>query len=413
MSGAEPRKTVLGNGLAVVSVLERRSPLAAVLILYRCGSREEPPGKTGLAHLVEHMMFRGTSAYPAGAVDAATGRLGGVNNAVTTPDYTAYYFVLPDGHWRDALAMEADRMAGCTLDRESLEMERRVAIEERKMLDDDPESALDEAVAMLAYARHPYRYPVIGLREDIESLTLDDVSGYYRTHYTPSNAVLVVAGDADPDEVFRLAEAGFGGISSGPPPAADPPLEPPQREARRAVVRTSIRTTEVVLAYRCPPAVASDSGAVELLPALLATGRSSRLWRALVAGDGIAADVSAVRTLSRDPGLLTISATLHEGVDVARAEDAVLRALDAMRRDGVPADELAKARNLVRVDLMLSRETCLGLAGALGFWESLGGWELEQRFERSVATAGSPDLQQSLEDYLDPDSRSTVWLVHG
>ena len=105
----------------MVSALERRSPLAAVLILYRCGSREEPPGKTGLAHLVEHMMFRGTSAYPAGAVDAATGRLGGINNAVTTPDYTAYYFVLPDGHWRDALAMEADRMAGCTLDRESLD----------------------------------------------------------------------------------------------------------------------------------------------------------------------------------------------------------------------------------------------------------------------------------------------------
>jgi zinc protease len=359
------------------------------------------------------MMFRGTSAHPAGAVDAATGRLGGINNAVTTPDYTAYYFVLPDGHWRDALAMEADRMAGCTLDRESLEMERRVAIEERKMLDDDPESALDEAVAMLAYAEHPYRYPVIGLREDIEALTLDDVSGYYRTRYTPSNAVLVVAGDADPDEVFELAELRFGGIAAGPPPVEGPPPEPPQRRARRAVVRTSIRTTEVVLAYRCPPAAAADSGAAELLPALLATGRSSRLWRALVTGDGVAADVTAARTLSRDPGLLTISATLHEGADVARAEEAVLRVLDEMRRGGVSGGELSKARNLVRVDLMLSRETCLGLAGALGFWESMGGWELERRFERAVATAGSSDVQQSLEDYLDPDSRSTVWLVHG
>jgi zinc protease len=412
MTGTAPERTVLPNGLVVVTAVERSAPLAAALVLYRCGSRDEPPGKTGVAHLVEHMMFRGTSAFPAGAVDAATGRLGGINNAVTTPDYTAYYFVLPDGHWREALAMEADRMAGCTLDRESLEMERRVAVEERKMLDDDPEAMLDEAVAMLAYTTHPYRNPVIGLRADIESLTLEDVTAFYRTFYAPGNAVLVVAGDVSHDDVVSHAERTFGPQASSPPPESRPAPEPEQRSPRRAVVRTSIKTREVVLAFRCPPATAPDSAAVELLPALLATGRSSRLWRRLVVEESIAADVSAARVLSRDPGLFTVSATLHPGVDVRRAEDAVLSELDAMRR-GIPDDELAKARNLVRVDLMLARETCLGLAGALGFWECLGGWERGLEFEREIARAAAGAVLDALNDYLDRDLRSTVWLLQG
>ncbi len=413
MTGTAPERTVLPNGLVVVTALEGRAPLAAVLVLYRCGSRDEPPGKTGVAHLVEHMMFRGTTAFPAGAVDAATGRLGGINNAVTTPDYTAYYFVLPDGHWRDALVMEADRMAGCTLDRESLEMERRVAVEERKMLDDDPEAMLDEAVAALAYTAHPYRNPVIGLRADIESLTLDDVGAFYRTFYTPSNAVVVAAGDVSHDEVVAQVERVFGAMTSQPRPDSRPEPEPPQRSPRRAVVRTSIKTREVVLAFRCPPATAPDSAAVELLPALLATGRSSRLWRRLVVEESIAADVSTVRVLSRDPGLFTISATLHPGVDIRRAEDAVLRELTVMRRDGLSEDELAKAKNLVRVDLMLARETCLGLAGALGFWECLGGWERGLAFERAIEQARPQAVLEALEDYLDSETRSTVWLVQG
>jgi zinc protease len=413
MTGTGPDRTVLENGLVVVTAVERRAPLAAVLVLYRCGSRDEPPGRTGVAHLVEHMMFRGTAAFPGGAVDAATGRLGGINNAVTTPDYTAYYFVLPDGHWRDALVLEADRMAGCTLDGESLEMERRVAVEERKMLDDDPEAMLDEAVAALAYAEHPYRNPVIGLRADIESLTLEDVAAFYRTFYTPANAVLVVAGDVSHEDVVAHAEEAFGPLTSSRPPESSPAPDPVQRAPRRAVVRTSIRTREVVLAFRCPPAAAPDSAAVELLPALLATGRSSRLWRRLVAEESIAADVSAVRTLSRDPGLFTVSATLHPGVDIRRAEDAVLHELATMGRLGIADDELAKARNLVRVDLMLARETCLGLAGALGFWECLGGWEQGAEFEDAIGRAGPRAVIDALEEYLDADRRSTVWLLQG
>lgn len=413
MNGIAPVRAVLSNGLVVLAAVERSSPLAAVLLLYRCGSRDEPPGKTGLAHLVEHMMFRGTAAFPAGAVDAVTGRLGGMNNAVTTPDTTAYYFVLPDGHWRDVLAIEADRMAGCILDCESLEMERRVAVEERKMLDDDPESALDETVSELVYDTHPYRNPVIGRRQDIESLTLEDVAGFYRTHYTPANAVLVVAGDVDPARVVDEAERAFGSLPSSRPATTAVAPEPPQRGPRRAVVRTSVRTKEIVLAYRCPPAAAEDSGAAELLPALLATGRSSRLWRALVAGSGVAADVSAARILSRDPGLLTISATLHRGVDLRRAEDAMLRELDAMLRTGIPEGELAKAANLVRVDLMVSLETCLGLAGALGFWECLGGWELGVEFERSIERCRAADVLAAMERYLNAESRTSVWLRHG
>jgi len=408
-----PQRTVLPNGLVVLTAEEHRSPLAAVLIIYRSGSRDEPHGKTGLAHLTEHMMFRGTPAYPLGAVDVATGRLGGTNNAVTTADYTAYYFVLPGEHWREALVMEADRMANCSLDRGPFEMERGVAVEERKMLDDDPEAMLDEAVAMLAYTRHPYRYPVIGLRSDIEALTLEDVAWFYRAFYQPGNAVLVVAGDVDGAAVRDAAEAAFGSIPSSGVPASLPDPEPRQLAPRRASLQTTLRTREVVLAFHCPPADAEDSAALELVAALLATGRSSRLWRRLVMEERIAAEVSAVRLLNRDPGLFTISATLHPGVDLGRAEEAVLDVIDGMRRDGVPGTELAKAKSLVSVDLLLARETDLGLAGALGFWESLGGWELGQRFEGLVESARPEDVSGVLARYLSPDSRNSVWLMHG
>ncbi len=406
-----PRKTVLGNGLAVLTAARAQAPVVSVLLLYRAGLLQEPPGKTGLAHLTEHMMFRGTPRFPQGAVDAETGRLGGINNAMTTSDYTAYYFVLPPEHWRVPLAIEADRMVNSVLSDEAFETERRVAVEERKMLDDDPESVLDEALDALAFERHPYRYPVVGLREDLDRLTIEDLRHYYARYYVPNNAVLVVAGDLLHEEVAVAVQGLFGDIESTTLPVEVPRPEPDQVSPRHVALRGETRSPEMAVAFRCPSAAHPDTPALELLAAVLAIGRSSRLYRTLVHGERIATDVSATRVLQRDPGLFSISAALLPGEDVRRCENTILDVLDSLRTDGISDDEIGRARNLVLVDLLHARETCLGLAGALGFWESMAGWELGPEFERAIGHVSAEDLHRVLETYFHENGRNTAWLM--
>ena len=209
MSIPTPRKAVLESGLSILTVTRRDIPLVAVLLTYRAGSLFEPAGKTGLAHLTEHMMFRGTPSRPQGEIDRLTGRLGGTNNAMTTADHALYYFILPSEHWWTAVAIEADRMFHCEMTEAAFATERRVAIEERRMLDDDPEALAYETIDALAFGDHPYRYPVVGVAEDLERLTLEDVRSFYAARYAPDTAVLSVVGDVEHDVVVATAEELF------------------------------------------------------------------------------------------------------------------------------------------------------------------------------------------------------------
>ncbi len=407
-----PTHAVLDNGLVVLAAPVRGSSLVATTLLYRVGSYHEVPGKTGLAHLMEHMMFRGTERYPRGAIDAATGARGGVNNALTTADYTAYYFVLPAEHWRVPLELEADRMFGCTLDRASFEVEKRVAIEERKMFDDDPEAALDEAVDSIALTRHPYRHPVVGLREDLPGLGHDDLRSFYRAHYGPNNAVLAVAGDVDPERVIDAAREHFGDLSRVRLSSASPIAEPPQTTPRRVVIeREDAAAPQAVVVYRCPSATDENAPAVEVLAAILGTGRGSLLHRRFVVGDAIAAEVSAMRLLQRDPGLFYVAAQLHPDVEPETFEDGALSIIEELRGSGVTEEDVERAKNVIRLDLLLGRETCLGLSGALGFWETLGGWRLGDAYEERLDAVRPDDVARVLEIYFDPDSRSSAWLT--
>ncbi len=406
-----PTKIILPNGLAVLVLRRDHAPIVATTLLYGAGSLHEPDGHTGLAHLMEHMMFRGTAAYPQGEIDSLTGRLGGVNNAVTTTDYAAYYFVLPSEHWRVPLAIEADRMAGCPIDVESFETERRVALEERKMFQDDPEAMLDETVDRLALTRHPYRHPVVGLREDIERLTFGDLRAFYESHYVPNNAVLAVAGDVDEDAVVAEAERLFAGVESGDLAPLSSQVEPLQTSPRHATMRRGTAPPQAVLAYHTPSATHADAPAVEILATLLGVGRTCRLYNRFVAGDGVASEISATRLFQKEPGLFYIAGTLHPGADLERFERDVMQVLEDVARKPIPSDELAKGTEQMRTDHELARETCLGLAGGLAFWETLGGWELERQFETGLAQVSGPDIARVVETHFDPDTRSVAWLM--
>ncbi len=406
-----PAREVLENGLVVVASRRPDAPLVATTLLYRVGSLHETAGKTGLAHLMEHMMFRGTSSHPQGEIDAATGRLGGINNALTTTDYTAFYFVLPAEHWRVPLEIEADRMEHCTIEPDSFATEKRVALEERKMFDDEPETKLEEAIDELALTVHPYRYPVVGRREDLARLTLADLRAFYSDHYGPDNAILVVAGDIDQDRV--LAEAGrlFGGLAPASPPQARTTVEPPQTSPRHVTVRNGSGTPQSVLAYRIPSATHRDSATLEVLASILAAGRGSRLYRRFVDGERTANEISATHMLQCEPGLFYLSATLHPGPDPGAFDAAVLEILRDLASASMPEAELERAKNQIRIDWALGRETCLGLAGALAFWETLGCWELEEAHDRSVLETTGEDLATVVGRYFDPEKRSSAWLV--
>jgi zinc protease len=387
--------------------------------MYRAGSLYEPPGKTGLAHLTEHMMFRGTPTRPRGGIDLLTGRLGGTNNAMTTSDHALYYFVLPAEHWAAPLSIEADRMFNCELNNESFETERRVAIEERMMLDDDPETLIYEAVDALAFESHPYRYPVVGLMDDLTGLTLDDLRRFYADRYRPETAVLAVVGGASHEDVLAEAEALFG---AAVPPArgADAacgaesalrPADPPLREPRRTTLRGLAASPQVVVAFRTPPAGHEDTPALELLAALLSSGRSSLMYARLVDEQRLATEVSASKIPQTDPGLFYLSASLHTGASPEQGEEEILATIAGLIESGVSEDGLSRAKNLTRVDLMLGRETSLGRAAALAFWECLGDWRLEARHEERLDAVTADDVRSVAERYLDPSTRSSVWLV--
>ncbi|MFH1502476.1 MAG: pitrilysin family protein [Candidatus Eisenbacteria bacterium] len=412
-----PVRTTLGNGLTVLCAGRPAAPVVAVLILYRAGSARDPDGLKGLAHLAEHMMFRGTSRFPDGTIDDLTNGLGGVNNAVTTHDYTAYYFVLPRENWRVALELEADRMSNCLLDVSAFDSERNIAIEERQMLDDEPESVLDEALENLAYERHPYRFPVVGLVPDLRRASASDLRAFYRTHYRPSNAVLAVAGAAEPEEVERVAREAFrtersggsaaGGLSRFPEVAP----EPRQKAPRSVALRRESGIPRLMTAFHCPEATHADSPALEVAAVLLGSGRSSRLYQRLVASDGDVNDVSVCRLLQPYPGLFTVSAELSEGGSVEACEQDVLEELSRLADVGPSTDELVRSKRLWRLDHAVGTETSLGLAGSLGFWELLGDWTLGDRFAEAVDSVTAEEVSRAVGAYLDPDVRNSAWMT--
>ncbi len=415
LSSTRPRKTVLPNGLVLLTVTRENSPIVASLLMYRAGSLYEPAGKTGLAHLTEHMMFRGTRARPQGWIDRLTGQLGGTNNAMTTCDHALYYFVLPSEHWATPLEIEADRMFHCEFGPEAFETERRIAVEERMMLDDDPETLVYEAVDTLAFDRHPYQYPVVGLTSDIKGLTQDDLQGFYADRYRPEEAVLAVVGGLEHDRVRAEVEKLFSAASPLPEAREEDVLvrveESAITEPRRSVLSGLSPLPQVVLAFRTPAAVHEDTSALDLLAALLSSGRSSLMYARLVDELGMATDVSVSKIPQADPGLLYLSASLHSGVSPEECEDEILSLVSRLIESGVSEDGLSRARNLTRVDLVLGRETCLGDAGSVAFWECLGDWRLGEAHETRLAHVTAADIRRVAATYLNPAGRSSAWLV--
>src|ERR671939_90772 len=340
-------QTTLDNGLRIILREVRERPLVGVWIWYRVGGRNEIPGITGVSHWVEHMLFKGGKRFGKGEISKEISRRGGVLNAFTWIDCTAYFETLPSSEIDLALAIESDRIYDTRIEPEEAEAERTVVISEREGSENYPEFWLREEVQSVVWREHPYRLGVIGPKSDLRAMTRDNLFDHYKRFYMTNNATLVMVGDFSTPQLLDKIHAEFDKLPTGQPPAPLNIEEQPQTGERRVTVRRPGPTHYVMLAYHAPPASHADAAPLVVLSSVLGgasspiawggargLGRSSRLYRALIDGE-IASGVSAGYDLTLDPYLFAFDATLRTSVEPVRAEEAILREISRIRDEGV------------------------------------------------------------------------------
>ncbi|KAA0972702.1 insulinase family protein [Aureimonas fodinaquatilis] len=409
----------LDNGLQVVVIPDHRAPVVTQMVWYKVGSADEHPGKSGIAHFLEHLMFKGTKTHPAGVFSAAVSDIGGEENAFTSYDYTAYFQRVPVSALEEMMAFEADRMENLVLDDAAVLPERDVILEERRMrVDNDPSSQLSEAMQATIYLNSPYGTPVIGWESEMQGLTREDAIAFYDRYYTPNNATLIVAGDVTLEQVRELAEKTFGQVAR----RADPgervrPLEPPSLTDRTVtladarVTQPSVQTAFVVPSERL--AKPGESEALDILADVLGGGTTSRLYRQLVVENPIAADVGAYyQGSSLMEGQFITYGTPRGGAEIEELKAALDGELAKIVADGITEDELAAAKNRVRNALIYQRDSQTSLARRYGVALSTGRSiaDVESWPERIEAVTVD-DVKAVASAYLQPRGAVTGYLL--
>ncbi len=405
--------TTLDNGLRVLLLEDHRSPIVSFQVWYRVGSRNEPRGLTGMAHLLEHMMFKGTAAHGPGEFARLVEQNGGQDNAFTTQDVTAYFVDIAADRVDLVVDLEADRMQNLRLDPAALDGERQVVIEERRTrTEDDPGGFLGEEVGALAFNAHPYGQPTVGWVEDLERITADDLRAFYRTYYVPNNALVVAVGDFRAPELLETIRARFGRIPRGPEPPPVRAVEPAQNGERRVVVRRPARLPIVYLAWHVPNHRSEDAPALEVLSTILASGRSSRLYRHLVYERQLALDAGGdYPYFSFDPGLFWFWATPMPGQTPEALEQALLAEMDRLGREPVGADELARARNQIEASFVFGQDSVHRRASLLARFEVIGGYALADAYLARIRAVTAADIQRVARAWFPPDRRNVGVLL--
>jgi zinc protease len=405
------RRTVLANGLVVLTKEVHTSPIVTSMIWYRVGSRNEELGHTGKSHFLEHMLFKGTERFKKGQIDLLTLKNGGGNNAFTSHDFTAYYFNFASDRWQIALDIEADRMVNCAFDPEEFEAEKKVVIEELKTGLDSPWGLLLQEVEAVAFKVHPYRNPIVGWLQDVERATVQQQQAYYRRYYHPNNATLVIAGDFDTTDVLKKVDDAFAGIPSSP--QASPMLlqEPPQRGERRIVVRWRSKVPRLSIAYHAPEIAAADSYALQVLAVVLAEGKASRLYQRMVEREQTVTFVSAEYGEAKDPTLFHIRSEARGDHSIDEIENSIHDELESISTNAISAHELDRAKHQIEAHFILSRERTLDQAILLGQIETLYGLEYIDSYLQRINAVMAADVADVCTRYLNENNRTVGRLL--
>ncbi len=408
---AQTHEHKLGNGLRVIVKEDHRAPTVVAMVWYKAGSIDEFNGTTGVAHVLEHMMFKGTKAVPSGEYSKLIAAAGGRENAFTSRDMTAYHVQVHKSHLPLAFRLEADRMQNLVLTDEEFAKEIRVVMEERRLRTDDQAQALVyEQFMATALRSHPYRTPVIGWMSDLENMRAEDAREWYRRWYAPNNALVVVVGDVDPQEVFALAERYFGPLKPKALPGRKPQDEPAQRGVRRVTVKAPAELPSLIMGYRAPalrdPEQDWEPYALEMLAGVLDGNEAARLNSSLVRGEKIALSVDAgYESTQRGPGMFVVSGTPAAGRTVAELEQALRREFAKVVNEGVSEGELKRVKAQVVAAQVFQRDSMVFQARQIGALEITGySHQAIDLMIRKLQEVTAAQVQEVARKYLVDDS---------
>jgi zinc protease len=410
---AKVSESVLPNGLKVLLKEEHKSPVVTFQIWYRVGARNERLGKTGMSHLLEHMMFKGSGKYGPKQFSKTVQRNGGNDNAFTSKDYTAYFENFAADRLEIAMELEADRMQNLLLDPKDFLSERDVVKEERRMrYEDDPTQTMIEQMMATAFAAHPYQWPVIGWMADLGNLTREDLYDHYRTYYAPNNATIVVVGDFDPKKVLPLIQKHFGNIPRGPAVPKVGAVEPKQLGEKRVVVKREAELPALYAGYKVPTITNPDAHALNVLQGILSSGKSSRLYKSLVYDKQIALYAGGdYDDVSADPNLFYVYAGVMPGKAVDEVEKALYAEIERLKTDPVTDEELQKAKNQIEASFIMGQDSVFYQAMLLGQFETVAEWRLLERYVDRVRAVNKADIQRVAKEYFTEENRTVGVLV--
>lgn len=408
----------LDNGLKLIVQEDHRSPVVVSQVWYRAGSLDEVNGKTGVAHVLEHMMFKGTKQVKAGQFSRLIAAAGGKENAFTSTDYTCYFQQLEKSHLPLSFKLEADRMANLQLTDEEFAKEIKVVMEERRWrTDDKPQSKVNEAFQGAVYRAHPYSRPVIGFMNDLENMTADDAREWYNNWYAPNNATLVVVGDVKAEEVYKLAKQHFGKLKSKVLPVRKPQVEPEQLGERRVVVKAPAKLPYLLMGYHVPALTNPDTDwepyALEVLAGVLSGNPAARLNQRLVRESKLAIDASAGYDLmSRGrQSVFALDATPSEGKTVAELEAALIQQIEAIKESGVTAEELERVKAGVIAADVYKRDSMFYQGMQIGTIETIGfPWKILEDYPNKLRAVTPEQVQAVAKKYLLPDNLTVATL---
>lgn len=414
---ANPYETTLKNGLRVIVKEDRRAPVAVHMIWYRAGSMDEKDGTSGVAHVLEHMMFKGTKTQPSGEFSKRVAAAGGRDNAFTSLDATAYFQIVPKAALPEMMRLEADRMVNLRILPEEFASEIEVVKEERRLrTDDNPQARTFETLSAVAFLAHPYRRPIIGWMDDLEHMTWQDTRDWYRAWYAPNNAYVVVVGDVDHRQVFRLAEQTYGRHKARALPVRKPQNEPPQAGIRRVTVQAPAELPYLLMAWRTPRLIDLDHDrdpfALEVLATLLDGSDAARLPKRLVRGTEIAQSVGAgYNGMVRGEAKFILAGQPAAGRTVAELEDALRAELKRIQDEGVTEEELKRVKTQTIAAQVFKRDSLMAQAMEIGQIEAVGfSWRAIDTLVERIRSVTAAEVQAVAKKYF-TDAALTVAVL--
>ena len=420
VSAVKVSEMQLDNGMKVLVKVDKRAPIIMSQIWYKVGSVDEHSGSTGLSHILEHMMFKGTKKHPDDSFSKIISKLGGQQNAFTSRDYTAYYQSVGSEHLETSLALEADRMRNVIFNQSALKKERDVVAEERRLrVDDKPLNLLHEQFYTTAFPQNPYRNPIIGSMSDIENTQIADLRDWYDRYYAPNNAVLVVVGDVSPNGVLSLAKKYFGSIKPNNKTRPKIAKSLPQKKLKRLTEKTTAQVNYLIMGFKVPSLKSigqdkTDAYALDILAEILSGDDSSRLSKNIIRAQKLATNSgSYYNLLARNDTLFVIDGILAQNQTLEKLESGLLAQLALLKTEAVTKEELERVKIRVVADHVYKADSLFSQAYEIGLLEASGlGWETSENYLTNLSKVSQADLMRVAKKYFKPHNLTVATLAH-